>query len=91
MQPEEKAKHPHAKSRKGKPKPPDPALEWKECGDRCLAAAFGNNLSPVRIAPGGGKGAVTLRLVRECRARGARPPAGGAPAFRRAGPAASAG
>lgn len=44
-------KHRHVKARKKKPKAPRPELEWKECGDRCLARIFDNNISPVRIAP----------------------------------------
>jgi hypothetical protein len=42
----------YVKVRKEKPKPPpDPALEWRDCGDMCLRQLFNNDISSVRIGP----------------------------------------
>ena len=41
----------HVRVKKAKPKPPDPALEWKECGDNCLARLFNNDITGTGIAP----------------------------------------
>ncbi|MBP7735551.1 MAG: transglutaminase domain-containing protein [Spirochaetes bacterium] len=46
----------HARSRpvrivKERPKPPDPALEWKDCGEYCLRNLFGSDMAGVRINP----------------------------------------
>jgi hypothetical protein len=41
----------YVKVKKEKPKPPDPALEWKECGDLCLRQLFNNDIASVRINP----------------------------------------
>lgn len=38
-----------------KPKPPDPALLWNDCGEECLSRIFGNAVSPIRIAPVNGE------------------------------------
>jgi hypothetical protein len=32
-------------------KPPDPALEWKDCGEECLSRLFNNEISSVRVPP----------------------------------------
>jgi hypothetical protein len=39
------------KIRQEKIKPPDPALEWKECGEECLSRLFNNEISSIRIPP----------------------------------------
>jgi hypothetical protein len=41
----------HVKVKKERPKPPDPALEWKECGDNCIARIFNNDITGTPIAP----------------------------------------
>ncbi len=41
----------YVKVRQEKPKPPDPALEWKECGDLCIRQLFNNDIASVRINP----------------------------------------
>ncbi len=45
------ARHRTARIVKEKPKPPDPALQWKDCGDYCLSRMFGNDVRSVRINP----------------------------------------
>lgn len=37
--------------KKEKPKPPDPTLEWRECGDQCLRHFFGGDSATIRINP----------------------------------------
>lgn len=34
-----------------RPKPVDPELQWKECGDSCVSEIFGGAVAPVRISP----------------------------------------
>jgi hypothetical protein len=41
----------HVKIKKEKPKPADPALEWKDCGDNCIVRLFNNDITGTRIAP----------------------------------------
>jgi hypothetical protein len=41
----------HVYVKKEKPKPPDPALEWKDCGDNCLVKLFNNDITSTRIPP----------------------------------------
>ena len=41
----------HVRIKKEKPKPPDPALEWRECGDNCIARLFNNDITGTEIAP----------------------------------------
>ncbi len=41
----------YAAVKKEKPKPPDPALAWKECGELCLSRMFNNDTGTLRISP----------------------------------------
>lgn len=46
-----KPKTRYAKVKQDKPRPPDPALEWKECGDQCLRRIFNDDIATIRISP----------------------------------------
>jgi hypothetical protein len=41
----------HVKVKKEKLKPPDLALEWKECGDNCIVRLFNNDITGTEIPP----------------------------------------
>ena len=45
------AKSRHIKQKKEAPRPPDPALEWNNCGENSLLRFFNNDITSTRIAP----------------------------------------
>ncbi len=53
--PPRKGKARHAAPRRVTQKPPDPALQWTDCGEQCISPVFGNKVAPIRIAPVNGE------------------------------------